>query len=68
MELEVVTELSKRPAVEPNDPTALTREQQDKLNQHKVKNEATQIPKLVYKHQLHQMYQSAPITITVTSE
>ena len=29
-------ELSKRPAVEPNDTTALTREQQEKLNQHKV--------------------------------
>ena len=29
-------ELSKRPAQEPNDTTALTREQQEKLNQHKV--------------------------------
>ena len=29
-------ELSKRPAQESNDTTALTREQQEKLNQHKV--------------------------------
>ena len=29
-------ELSKNPAQEPNDATALTREQQEKLNQHKV--------------------------------
>ncbi len=36
MELEVVSELSGRPAVEANDPTALTREQQERLNQHKV--------------------------------
>ena len=45
MELEVETELSKRPALEPNDSTALTKEQQDKLNQHKVRESV--------KHSLH---------------
>lgn len=37
MELEVVTKLSSRPALEANDLTALTKEQQETLNQHKVR-------------------------------
>ena len=36
MELEVETGLSQRPALEPNDATALTSEQQISLNEHKV--------------------------------
>ena len=36
MELLLETKLSQKPNVEPNDTTALTKEQQDRLNQHKV--------------------------------
>ena len=37
MELKLETDLSKKPSLEPNDTTALTREQQEKLNEHKVR-------------------------------
>ena len=36
MELLLETRLSQKPNVELNDTTALTKEQQDRLNQHKV--------------------------------
>lgn len=36
VELEVETQLSQRPAVEANDSTALTKEQQERLDRHKV--------------------------------
>lgn len=36
VELEVETQLSQRPAVEANDSTALTKEQQEELDRHKV--------------------------------
>lgn len=36
VELEVETQLSQRPAVEANDSTALTKEQQEQLDRHKV--------------------------------
>ena len=36
MELELESELSGGPALEKHDTTALTKEQQDRLNQHKV--------------------------------
>ena len=36
LELQLETKLSQKPNLEPNDTTALTKEQQDKLNQHKV--------------------------------
>ena len=35
-ELEVETGLSERPALEPNDTTAITSQQQDELDRHKV--------------------------------
>lgn len=37
VELEVETQLSQRPAVEANDSTALTKEQQEELDKHKVR-------------------------------
>ena len=36
MELQVETALSSRPQLEPNDQTALTKEQQESLDKHKV--------------------------------
>ena len=36
MELALETKLSKKPVLEANDPIALTSEQQDKLDEHKV--------------------------------
>lgn len=36
VELEVETQLSQRPAVEANDSKALTKEQQEQLDRHKV--------------------------------
>ncbi len=38
MELGLETRLSKKPALLPNDTTALTEKQQQVLNQHKVKS------------------------------
>lgn len=37
VELEVETQLSQRPTVEANDSTALTKEQQEELDRHKVR-------------------------------
>ena len=37
MELAVESKLSKKPALDPNDTTAITRGQQKELNQHKVR-------------------------------
>ena len=41
MELLLETKLSQKPNLEPNDTTALTKEQQDRLNQHKVTDTCT---------------------------
>lgn len=44
LELELETELSKNPAQEPNDTCALTIEQQQALNQHKVLHKGAWTP------------------------
>ncbi len=42
-ELELETNLSKKPALKPNDATALTEVQQQALNQHKVASKLSRI-------------------------
>lgn len=49
MELDLETELSKKPAQEPNDTCALTVEQQQALNRHKVRETSASICVVVNK-------------------